>query len=66
MAFGRWLLSQRNRGDWVDGIADAAWADRTFLRDGEPEAARAHLHKQQADGDALLQLTTPKATGWLP
>ncbi|MDB5576432.1 MAG: hypothetical protein JWR80_1608, partial [Bradyrhizobium sp.] len=23
MAFGRWLLTQRDRGDWVDGLAEA-------------------------------------------
>ncbi len=22
MSFGRWLLIQRDRGDWIDGIAD--------------------------------------------
>jgi uncharacterized protein YozE (UPF0346 family) len=49
VAFGRWLLTQRDRGDWVDGIAEAARADRTFPRDGDPEAVRAHLRKQQAD-----------------
>lgn len=52
-AFGRWLLTQRDRGDWVDGLADAARADRTFPRDGDPEAVRAHLRKQQADGDTF-------------
>jgi uncharacterized protein YozE (UPF0346 family) len=53
MLFGRWLLTQRDRGDWVDGIADAARADRTFPKNGDPEAVRAHLRKQQADGDAF-------------
>ncbi|GAA3714609.1 hypothetical protein GCM10022268_24160 [Sphingomonas cynarae] len=53
MPFGHWLLTQRDRGDWVDGIADAARADRTFPRNGDPEAVRAHLRKQQADGDAF-------------
>lgn len=53
MPFGRWLLTQRDRGDWIDGIADAARADRTFPKDGDPEAVRAHLRKQQADGDAF-------------
>ena len=53
MTFGRWLLTQRDRGDWVDGIADAARADRTFPKNGDPEAVRAHLRQQQADGDAF-------------
>jgi len=56
MPFGRWLLTQRDRGDWIDGIADAARADRTFPKDGDPEAVRAHLRKQQADGDAFQAL----------
>jgi len=53
ITFGRWLLTQRDRGDWVDGIADAARADRTFPKNGDPEAVRAHLRQQQADGDAF-------------
>jgi hypothetical protein len=56
VAFGRWLLTQRDRGDWVDGIAEAARADRTFPRDGDPEAIRAHLRKQQADGNAFAAI----------
>lgn len=52
-AFGRWLLTQRDRGDWVDGIADAARADRMFPKDGDPDAVRKHLRTQQADGDAF-------------
>lgn len=55
-AFGKWLLGQRDRGDWVDGIAEAARADRTFPKAGDPEAVRAHLRKQQADGDAFAAI----------
>jgi hypothetical protein len=55
-AFGRWLLTQRDRGDWVDGIADAARADRTFPRNGDPEDVRKHLRSQQADGDAFAAI----------
>lgn len=55
-AFGSWLLKQRDRGDWVDGIADAARADRTFPKNGDPEAVRGHLRKQQADGDAFAAI----------
>ena len=55
-AFGKWLLAQRGRGDWVDGIADAARTDRTFPKNGDPEAVRAHLRKQQADGDAFAAI----------
>ena len=28
--FGRWLLAQRDRGDWIDELADAARQDRGF------------------------------------
>lgn len=51
--FGRWLLSQKDRGDWVDDLAAAARADRTFPKNGDPEAVRAHLRQQQADGDTF-------------
>ena len=51
--FGKWLLAQRDRGDWVDDLATAARADRTFPKNGDPEAVRAHLRQQQADGDTF-------------
>jgi hypothetical protein len=53
LPFGRWLLTQRDRGDWVDELAVTARADRTFPKDGDPEAVRLHLRKQQADGDTF-------------
>ena len=56
MAFGKWMLMQRDRGDWIDGIADAARADRTFPKSGDPEAVRKHLRGQQADGDAFAAI----------
>ncbi|KQN08879.1 hypothetical protein [Sphingomonas sp. Leaf28] len=55
-AFGAWLLKQRDRGDWVEGIADAARADRTFPRDGDTEAVRKRLREMGADGDAFAAL----------
>ncbi len=64
LAFGKWLLTQRDRGDWVDGIADAARADRTFPKNGDPEAVRAHLRKQQADGDAFAAIDDAESD-WL-
>jgi uncharacterized protein YozE (UPF0346 family) len=56
MAFGKWMLMQRDPGDWIDGIADAARADRTFPKNGDPEAVRKHLRAQQADGDAFAAI----------
>jgi len=52
-AFGAWLLQQRDRGDWVDGLANAARADRAFPKQGDPEAVRKHLRAAGADGDAF-------------
>lgn len=56
MTFGKWVLMQRDRGDWIDGIADAARADRTFPSNGDSEAVRKHLRSQQADGDAFAAI----------
>jgi hypothetical protein len=64
IAFGRWLLTQRGRGDWVDGIADPARADRSFPRNGDPEAVRAHLRICAASrAMPSPRSTMPKATG---
>lgn len=62
--FGRWLLAQRDRGDWVDDLATAARADRSFPKDGDPEAVRAHLRAQQADGDTF-QAVDDAEMDWL-
>jgi hypothetical protein len=62
--FGRWLLEQRDRGDWVDDLAGAARADRTFPKDGDPEAVRAHLRNQQADGETF-QAVDDAELDWL-
>ncbi|KQN29722.1 hypothetical protein [Sphingomonas sp. Leaf38] len=55
-AFGRWLLRQRDRGDWIDGVAEAARGDRQFPRDGDPEAVRKRLREMSADGDAFAAI----------
>lgn len=54
--FGRWLLAQKDRGDWIDGVADAARADRQFPKDGDPEAVRKRLRELSADGDAFAAI----------
>jgi hypothetical protein len=59
--FGKWLLVQRDRGDWVDDLASAARADRTFPKNGDPEAVRAHLRQQQADGDVFQAVDDAEA-----
>ena len=62
--FSAWLLKQKDRGDWVDGLAEAARADRSFPKGGDPEAVRAHLRKQQADGD-VFQAIDDAEMDWL-
>ncbi len=47
---------QRDRGDWIDQIANQARADRAFPREGSADQVRAHLNKQQADGDAFAAI----------
>jgi uncharacterized protein YozE (UPF0346 family) len=63
-SFGRWLLKQRDRGDWVDDLAAAARGDRAFPKEGDPEAIRAYLRKQQVDGDTF-QAVDDAESGWL-
>lgn len=62
--FGRWLLAQKDRGDWVDDLADQARKDPSFPKDGDPEAVRAHLRAQQVDGD-VFQAVDDAETDWL-
>jgi hypothetical protein len=54
--FGRWLLAQRDRGDWVDDLATAARADRSFPKNGSVKDVAARLQAMGADGDAFEQL----------
>lgn len=54
--FGRWLLKQRDRGDWVDGLADAARGDRAFPKDGDVDAVRRRLGELGADPDTFEAL----------
>jgi hypothetical protein len=46
-----WRLTQKDRGDWVYGLAAAARAYRSFPRHGDPEEVCAYLRAQQLDGD---------------
>ncbi|MCG7349307.1 YozE family protein [Sphingomonas sp. ACRSK] len=55
-SFAAWLLMQRDRGDWIDRIAEQARADRAFPREGDADQVRAHLNKLQADGDAFAAI----------
>ena len=55
-AFGGGLISQRDRGDWIDMLAAAARADPLFPKTGDVEAVRERLEKRGADGDAFAAL----------
>ena len=63
-AFGAWLLKQVDRGDWVDGLANAARADRSFPKHGDPETVRKHLRAAGADGDTF-QAVDDAELDWL-
>ena len=52
-AFGRWLLAQRDRGDWVDGSVQCRSRRSRVSQNGDPEAVRAYLRNAQADGDTF-------------
>jgi uncharacterized protein YozE (UPF0346 family) len=54
--FGRWLLRQRDRGDWVDALAESARTDRRFPKDGDPDVVRQYMSTMQADGDVFAAI----------
>lgn len=56
IAFGRWLLQQKDRGDWIDGLAAAARADPRFPKEGDPEQVRKRLTEMDAEGDMFEAL----------
>ena len=62
--FGRWLVDQQGRGDWVRDLAIAAARDPRFPRGGDPADARRHLEAVGADGDTFEQLEDAEAA-WL-
>ncbi len=49
--FGRWLLMQAERSDFVGQLAKAAKADRGFPQNGTPEDVRKRLNANGADPD---------------
>lgn len=54
--FGQWLVSQQDRGDWIDELAAAARGDRTFPRKETPDQVRQHLSTRGADADVFEQI----------
>lgn len=51
IAFGEWLLKQKDRGGLIGQLAAGAAADRAFPKQGNPEDVRARLRAMQAEGD---------------
>lgn len=51
VAFGAWLLTQRDAGGFIGQLANAAAIDRTFPRAGDVDAARKWLQANRASGD---------------
>lgn len=51
VAFGAWLLTQRDASGFVGQLANAAAIDRAFPRAGDVEAARNWLQANRASGD---------------
>jgi len=43
--FGRWLLAQKGRGDWIDDLATAARKDPAFPKLGDPDDVRRRMEK---------------------
>lgn len=56
IAFGAWLLQQKERGGLIGQLATGAAADRAFPKHGNPEDVRARLRAMQADGDMFEAL----------
>ncbi len=49
--FGKWLHARPDKGDWVDGLAEAARQDRMFPRHGDLEAVKKWLAGRRPSGD---------------
>lgn len=43
--FGRWLLDQKDRKDWISELAKAARHDPGFPKTGDPDAVRKRMEK---------------------
>lgn len=56
IAFGEWLLKQKDRGGLIGQLATGAAADRAFPKQGNPEDVRERLRAMQAEGDMFEAL----------
>ncbi len=64
LAFGQWLMTQKDRSDLVGQLAAGAAVDRRFPRTGDPEAVRKHLSAMQAEGDIFAAVDDAESD-WL-
>jgi uncharacterized protein YozE (UPF0346 family) len=64
LAFGQWLMTQKDRSDLVGQLAAGAAVDRRFPRTGDPEAVRKHLSAMQAEGDMFAAVDDAESD-WL-
>jgi uncharacterized protein YozE (UPF0346 family) len=64
LAFGQWLMTQKDRSDLVGQLAAGAVADRRFPPTGDPEAVRKHLSAMQAEGDMFAAVDDAESD-WL-
>ena len=62
--FGSWLLTQTAKEDWIGDLAKAAKADRSFPRNADPDAVRAHLSSKQAESD-MFEAVDAAESAWL-
>jgi len=62
--FGAWLLCQVARDGWIGDLAKAAKADRTFPKEGDPDAVRKHLSDNRAESD-MLEAIDDAERAWL-
>jgi hypothetical protein len=62
--FGRWLIVQKGRGDWIDALADCARKDPRFPKNGSPDEVRKHLVAMQAEGD-MFEAVDDAEMDWL-
>lgn len=63
-SFGAWLVAQIANEGWIGDLARAARADRSFPRNGDPDAVRAHLSGKQAESD-MFEAIDAAETAWL-
>ena len=54
--FGRWLIGQSTRDNYIGALAKQALRDPAFPKDGDPDQARKRLSYLGADGDAFEAL----------